>query len=229
MTDSTPPRASRPDGPPPRMSLDTALFSTISQRRLKPDPVPLADLQYIVEAATMGPSAGNTQDWGWVVIQDPAVRRAIGDFHRAIAQEMIGDRFLSDADLPEEQRRMYEAVMGLALSMDAAPAVIAVGVPGGPPNDAWAASWYYGSIYPAIQNLTLAARGRGLGTTLSSIHRPHQDRLRPILGVPDDLDIVMLIPVGYPEDPWRRPRRRPAPEVTHWDRWGNHDPPHAPA
>ena len=85
-------------------------------------------------------------------------------------------------------------------------------------------SAWYGSIYPAIQNLMLAARSRGLGTTLTTLHKAGDDQIRAILEVPAAFETVALIPVGRPRGAWGKPRRRPASEVTHWDRFGGAGP-----
>ena len=85
-------------------------------------------------------------------------------------------------------------------------------------------STHYGSIYPAIQNLMLAARARGLGTTLTTLHKAAEDEIKAILEIPDDVDTVALIPIGYPEGRFGRPKRRPSRDVTHWDRWGQPEP-----
>ena len=67
----------------------------------------------------------------------------------------------------------------------------------------------------------LAARSRGLGTTLTTLHRAREDEVKAVLGIPDDVETVALLPVGYPEGRFGTPLRRPSREVTHRDRWGN--------
>jgi nitroreductase len=66
----------------------------------------------------------------------------------------------------------------------------------------------------------LAARARGLGTTLTTLHKLREDDVRQVLEIPDEVETVALIPVGRPRGSWGRPRRRPSSEVTHWNRWG---------
>ena len=81
------------------------------------------------------------------------------------------------------------------------------------------ATWY-GSILPAVQNLMLAARARGLGTVLTTMHIFSEDEVKQALGIPDEFSTVAIIPIGYPEGEWRQPVRRPSAEVTHWNAWG---------
>jgi nitroreductase len=79
----------------------------------------------------------------------------------------------------------------------------------------------YASVYPAVQNLMLAARGRGIGTTLTTVYRIYQDEVRKICAIPDRYEVVALIPMGRPRRPFRVGRRRPVEQVTHWQRFGN--------
>jgi len=76
------------------------------------------------------------------------------------------------------------------------------------------------SIYPAVQNLLLAARARGIGGCLTTIHLFREAQVKAALGIPDDVDTYALIPLGYPRDNFGPLRRRPAREVSYRDRWG---------
>src|SRR5947199_10286473 len=78
----------------------------------------------------------------------------------------------------------------------------------------------FASVYPAVQNLMLAARGLGIGTTLTTVYRIYQDEVRKICAIPQRYEVVALVPMGRPVRPFRVGRRRPAEEVTHWDRFG---------
>ena len=78
----------------------------------------------------------------------------------------------------------------------------------------------YASVYPAVQNLMLAARGLGIGTTLTTVYRIHQDEVREICGIPARYEVVALVPMGRPRVPFRVGRRRPIEQVTHWNRFG---------
>ena len=76
------------------------------------------------------------------------------------------------------------------------------------------------AIFPAIQNLCLAARAYGLGTCITGLHRMFGDEIDALLGIPPEYANVALVPMGYPRGRWARPDRRPAAEVTFWERWG---------
>jgi nitroreductase len=79
----------------------------------------------------------------------------------------------------------------------------------------------FASVYPAVQNLMLAARALGIGTTLTTVYRIYQDEVRQVCGVPERYEVVALIPMGRPLKPFRVGRRRPVEDVTHWNRFGN--------
>ena len=76
------------------------------------------------------------------------------------------------------------------------------------------------SVYPAIQNLMLAARAKGIGSTMTTLHKAREQDIKKILGVPEHVETIALIPLGYPQGHWGRPKRKPAHEVTFWNHWG---------
>ena len=75
------------------------------------------------------------------------------------------------------------------------------------------------SIYPAVQNVLLAARGLGLGGCLTTLHLRREEQVKAVLGIPENVDTYALVPIGYPATKHGPLRRRPAAEVTHHDRW----------
>src|SRR5437763_13758499 len=75
------------------------------------------------------------------------------------------------------------------------------------------------SVYPGVQNLFLAARALGLGTTLTTVHKLNEDEVREVLGIPADVQTWAMIPVGYPTGKWGEAARRPVQEITYWDGW----------
>jgi nitroreductase len=76
------------------------------------------------------------------------------------------------------------------------------------------------SIYPAVQNLMLAARAHGIGSCITTIHRFRDAQVKELLGIPADVETAALIPLGYPLGKFGRPPRRPLREVAFADRWG---------
>jgi nitroreductase len=202
------------------ISLTEALYTTRAMRRLRPDPVSEEDLRFVIDAATQAPSGENAQSWAFVVVRDPELRRRIGRIYRSLGEEHIRRGGLERGGLDEETARIYRDALGLAERLAAAPVLILACMRTPAPRDPVRAASWYGSIFPAVQNLLLAARARGLGATLTTLHKAREAEIKEILGIPEDVTTVALVPLGHPEGSFRRPRRRPSWEVTHWDHWG---------
>jgi nitroreductase len=79
----------------------------------------------------------------------------------------------------------------------------------------------HGSIYLAVQNMLLACRALGIGTVITTTHCFFEDELKQQVGVPEDMEIAALLPLGYPRGKFGPTRRKPVEEVMFWDRWGN--------
>ena len=79
-----------------------------------------------------------------------------------------------------------------------------------------------GSIFPAIQNILLAARGLGLGSVLTTRQMRFEEELKQMLNIPEDVATAALLPIGFPAEGARYgpTRRRPLEEVAFSDRWG---------
>lgn len=208
-----------------------AIYTTRSMRRLRPDPVPEDVIWALVDAAIRGPSSGNVQRWGWIVVTDPSVKTVIAGWYQQAWAELGNGRrerlrrLLSrvaptfrPAPTPTANRDPnHESGEHLANNLAAAPVwIIATqsGVSGEPGLVDGA------DIFGAVQNLMLAARKYGLGSTLTMLHRRREADVASLLGLPEGVVTVALIPIGYPERSFSTPKRRPVEEVLHWGRWG---------
>ena len=87
------------------------------------------------------------------------------------------------------------------------------------PASSPSADWIAAAVYPAAQNLLLAARGLGLGATFTTWHMPSEAGVRDLLAIPADARIAVTVPVGWPARPFGPVRRKPLEQVVHWDRW----------
>lgn len=208
------------------LSVEEAIFTTRSMRHLKPDPIPKADLEFIIEAATMAPSAGNYQMWAFVVVTDEQTKQGIGNAYREAGTAYIKDTVLANPDTDDERRRVYTQAMHTVEHLAEAPVIIVACLTQPCPDDAATGSGLFGSIYPAAQNLMLAARSRGLGSVLLTLATdysptlPHSVKpVKEILDLPEDVGSVALIPVGYPKGQWGRPRREDVANSLHWEKW----------
>ena len=199
-----------------------ALHSTPSRRYLATDPIPEDVLWAILDAAIRGPSGGNAQQWGWVVVTDQEIKERVAGWYRENWEVAYGrrrDRILAgDAGSSGLSSRGFLGAEHLAHHLEEAPVWVFPVLR----NAADATSPRVGSsIYGAVQQLCLAARAYGIGTSLTTLYRGHEDELRELLGLPPDALTMALIPMGYPaRGRWAEPRRRPVEEVVHWNRWG---------
>lgn len=200
------------------IGLFEALYSQRAIRSLRPDPVPEDMLRRIVEAGTKAPSGSNRQMWSFVVVTDPALIGRIAElvrdqfghmYEQALARMQPGD------EMP------FPRLKPLVETFEKVPAVIfpcSVRPEGSPkPTNPMAGA----SIYPAVQNMLLAARGLGIGSVLTTMGLAHEDKIKELLGVPDNVDLMATLPLGYPDkERYGSTTRRPVSEVTHWNRWG---------
>jgi nitroreductase len=215
------------------IGLFEAVYTQRALRRLKPDPVPDELLWKILEAGTKAPSGGNTQVWRFIVIRDPARKRFIQERYKQAWDEYVNASAAAAAAAPRTappseaemraQVRMFSSGVHLAEHLHEAPVLLLVCmVPRPLPavHHLRQPAALYASIFPAVQNVLLAARSLGLGATLTTLHLMYEDEIKAELGIPNDTETVALIPLGYPEGRYGPTKRQPVEEVTYWESWG---------
>jgi nitroreductase len=157
--------------------------TTRSMRRLKPDPVPDASLRRILEAGVCAPSGGNMQRWRFLVVKDAAVKATIGALYKRAWDEQVGPRYRAGELPPGTSREQFLRMLGaaeyLAAHIHEAPVWIVPCLEGGTPTRTSGSS-----IYPAVQNMLLAARALGLGATLTTLYLAHEKEAEVALGLP---------------------------------------------
>ena len=215
-----------------------AIHSARAIRRFKPDPVPEAVLTEILDAAIRAPSAGNAQNWVFLVVRDAEQRRKLGVLYRKasdIASAMYAARGRPPHLTEEQFRRLMSSGSFLWDHLADAPVILVPcqTQPKVPPPEAlppdvrvrhleeqrYVERIRGASIYPAVQNIILACRAFGLGTTITTNHIRCEDEVKAVLGVPDDVQTFALMPIGYPLDSFGPVVRRPVAEVVYADRW----------
>jgi nitroreductase len=193
--------------------------TTRSMRRLKPDPVPPELIRKILEAGTAAPSGGNMQRWRFLVVTDPNVKQAVGTYYKRAWDEVVYPRYSVEDSAPgtspERFRRMLDAAQYLADHIHEAPVWIVPCMAGATPSRTAGSS-----IYPAVQNMLLAARALGLGTTLTTLYLTFEKEVESALGLPADVHSYALLPIGYPIGRFGPVRRVPLAEIVYRDRWG---------
>jgi nitroreductase len=192
------------------------LFAVVGRQRacreFRPDPVEDDLVERCLEAATLAPSAENRQPWVFVVVRNTVLRGVIADLTRRAwrgggrqhSEPRLSSGLLADVDRGAEG--------GVA----AAPVLIVVcgdtrlGLEATLPA----------SIFPAVQNLLLAATALGLGSALTTLPVAFGDELRTSLTLPTAVHPLAVVPLGWPARPLGPPRRRPVSEKAHRDRYG---------
>jgi nitroreductase len=202
---------------------DSLLATTRAvRRRLDFDrPVEREVILDCLRLAIQAPTGSNRQDWRWVVVTEPELKDAIADAYRDGAGSYLEDR-RAQATTPQE-RRIFQSAVFLAENMQRAPVLVipcierAIDL-----STNGSAVSAYGSILPAVWSFQLALRARGLGSTWTTLHLRYEHRVAQLLGIPNGVHQVALLPVAYTVGTDFKPaRRRPAEEFTHWNRWGD--------
>ncbi len=204
------------------VSLLEGMATTRAIRRYTDDPIPEADLSSILWHATRAPSGSNRQPFRFLVLHDGptavAAKALLGrSFREMWATKQASDGYGagSGADATSPKARMARTMQHFVDSFEASPVVVL-------PcliryRDPYPAEG--ASIYPACQNLLLAARALGYGGVMTVWHMAVEDELRSLLGVPDDVAIAATIPLGRPVGAHGPVRRRPLGELVFEDRW----------
>src|ERR1044072_9269337 len=190
-----------------------------SMRRLKPDPVPAALIRKILEAGISAPSGGNMQRWRFLVVRDPEIKKTIGGYYKRTCDEVVSPRYRAGSPVrgssPERFSRMLDAAQYLADHIHEAPVWILPCMEGANPTRTAGSS-----IYPAVQNMLLAARALGLGATLTTLYLTFEKEVEAALGLPADVHSYALLPIGYPMGRFGPVRRVRLTEVVFENRWG---------
>jgi nitroreductase len=194
------------------MPLGEAMFTQRSIRKMRPDPIPAEHLRLIVEAAVKAPNGGNAQRGRLLVVTDREKIAAFGAlYHRSWWAKRKADRgWDGPQDVPPGNDSM-NAAMRLADEMGQVPCVVFV---------LSLAPHQAESVLPGAQNLMLAARALGVGSVPTRLHPSDYGEFRTIFGVPDDVELHLAIPLGYPRGRFGPTSRLPTAETTHWDEWG---------
>ena len=194
------------------MPIGEAMFSQRSIRRFRPDPIPMEDLQVILEAAVKAPSGGNRQPARFLVLNDPKIIREFGALYREAWWAKRRDEkrpWTSREQIPAEDRGSPSAAR-LADEIKDAPCIILALTTSR--NGA-------SSVIPSVQNLMLAARALGIGSVPTTLHPQVMERVYALLGIPADVEFHLCIPMGYPRGNFGPTQRRPVAETTFLDRW----------
>lgn len=204
------------------MDLYEALYTTRAMRRVSSDPIPAEVQAKILDAAIRAPTGGNTQNWRFLLVDDPDVKTKLGPIYReclALLWETIyKDRITAANERPDDpdaaqMLRVQRSAQHLADHFEEYPLLLLSFVQYDPTG---------GSIYPATWSAMLAARAEGVGSSLTTVFMFRIDQVLEILGVPKDEGWLFssCVCLGYPTGRWGVAARRPAHEVSFRNQWG---------
>jgi nitroreductase len=194
------------------------------RKRLDLDrPVPREVITECLELAVQAPTASNSQSWRWIVVDDPDKRLALAEIYRKGALPYLSSPLRTpDPAFADQTARVRDSALWLANNLEKVPVHVIPCVQGRPPEGAAAMmmAGMFGSIFPAVWSFQLALRARGLGSALTTLHLLHEQEAADLLGVPDNVLQVGLLPVGYTKGTdFKRAVRPPVSGITHWNGW----------
>lgn len=212
------------------------IMTTRAMRRFTDEPVTDEQILTCLRAAVQAPSGGNIQPYQFLVVTDPDAKAGVADIYlraheryEPAIQKQIPP--FPDEAAERKHQRNWAMTDHLARHLADVPALVLVLMndidmtisdDDGPMD----VGPTYASVYPAVQNLILAARAQGLGTVLTTVFRIYEDEMRSALDIPDRFQIVALLPLGHPEGSFGvAPRPRPAERLTSWNTYGNRERP----
>ncbi len=197
------------------------IHTTRAMRRLKPDPVPDDLVRKILEAGVCAANGGNYQRWRFMVVKDTATKKAVQTWYKKAFDEVVGPRYANSPPPPgvskEKYARQHHAVEYLTEHFHEAPVWIVACLDEGknaPTRMSGA------SIYPAVQNMLLAARALGLGSTLTTRHLLYAKEAEAALGLPEGVHSYAILPIGWPMGKFGPVGRTKLEDVVFNERWG---------
>lgn len=205
------------------MPLAEAMLTQRAVRRVLPDPVDDRIVLRLVELALEAPTGSNGQNWEFVVVKDSAVKaRLAAQYSRAwTVYGGLGRRIRTD----EQTAKILKSVGWQVEHFEQIPVLVVCCLRGSRfplvPEPPIALSSHYGSIYPSVQNLLLAARSIGLGASLITLPLWSTTIARRILGLPITVDPCCIVTLGWPKGRYGRKTRKPVRAVVHLDSYGN--------
>jgi nitroreductase/chorismate mutase len=220
-----------------------------AMRRLDDRPIPEELLNKLVQAASWAPIGANRQDYRFIVVTDrrqlvrlaPHWSDAMNFYLGALCppktpeEEMQFERVRAAmtyqrqhfTDIPALIVICYEPI-SFWHRVRSNPSGVIKQLRSLPPSkrlrvllnlDRWASRAGAASVYPAVENLLLAARAYGLGATLTTWHSAFESEFKTVLKIPRTVDIYAIVPVGYPLGRFGPVRRRPVEELRDHECW----------
>ena len=206
------------------MPLAEAMRSQRAIRRLHFDPVDPAVLREVLSLALKAPTSSNSQDWAFVVVNDAEQKRRLVRSYQRISKLLNG--FARRTTTDEAMRRQLKVSEWQGEHLHEMPTLVVACYRRTPKHQpvGWPqirVSSFYGSVYPAVQNLLLACRAVGLGASLQTLPLWLVPRTRRVLELPPEMVPVCVIPIGWARGRYGPTQRPPVDDVVHVDRFGH--------
>jgi nitroreductase len=181
--------------------------------------VPNVLIRQILEAGVAAANGGNMQRWRFLVVKDRQVKETVAAYYKRAWKENALPGYRASAPPPgtsaERFQRLLAAADHLAEHLHEAPVWIVPCLGGAAPTRSSGSS-----IYPAVQNMLLAARALGLGATLTTLHLRFEKETEEALGLPPDVHSYALLPIGYPMGRFGPVARAPLADFVYENQWG---------
>lgn len=223
------------------MELRDAMRSQHACRYYRPDPVPDEVFYQAIDDARFGPQGGNRQPARFVIVTDPAKKKALGELYivpwteysnaaKAGANAVIAQ---TDGTAKSTELGMTNPAKALAAADDFAdhfgehPAivVVCVDIAHTHPTDTELGRLSIvggASVYPIAQNFCLALRNQGVATTFTTLLCAYEPQVKELLGIPDEFSTACHIVAGYPAKPFpTKLHRLPVEEMAFQNLWGS--------
>ncbi|WP_328357023.1 nitroreductase family protein [Mycobacterium sp. NBC_00419] len=205
------------------MPLLEAMMTQRAVRRVRPDPVDDAIVLKCIELALRAPTGSNGQNWEFIVVKDQHTKDQLAKRYRQpwAIYHKIGQRKIAG---DESMQKIMRAVQWQVEHFSEIPVLVIPCLRGGRPpyvpEPFVAETSFFGSIYPSVQNLLLAARAMGLGASLITMPLWNLTSARKILGLPLNVTPVCVVPLGWPKGRYGPTTRKPVEQVVHLDSYG---------
>ena len=203
------------------------LLKTTKQVRKRLDlsrPVPRELLLECIDIASHAPMGGNLERNRWLVVDDPELKAAIAPYYQQVGRPYLAANREVTAGIADtgRQSKVLDSAEFLVEHIAEVPAMVIAmrldRLPDGAANID--AAGFHGSVAPGVWSFQLAARSRGVGSAWTTFHLAHEREVGELLGIPDSVTQVALLPVGYYTGATFTPApRRPAREITYFNRW----------
>jgi nitroreductase len=209
------------------LEITDSLLSTTRAVRKRLDlerDVPREVLLDCIRLSQQAPTGGNQQGWHWMVVTDAKKRAGLAKLYKVIGDQYLEGARQAAAVDDHQTRRVYDSAIWLAEHLQEVPVHVVPCVEGRLPSEGFsnaAGASMYGSIFPAVWSFQLALRSRGLGSVLTTLHLFQEAEAAKLLGIPEGISQVGLLPVAYTRGTDFKVVDRPAPEtITSWNSWG---------